>query len=80
MEGSSSGPTVNLPAGTVIGPGRESSITNQHNQVIQGMVFPLTTPKGTTTSIFIPNTDLSNTAKVQADIAAKVQAIMAIGG
>lgn len=78
MEASGGSSPVRLPPGVKIGPGVESSATNQQNQVVQGMKFPVTTPNGSTTTVFIPYTDLGNTPKVQADIAARVTAIEAI--
>lgn len=71
---------VRLPAGVKIGAGRETSQTNDAGQVIQGMVWPITTPGGTTSTVFVANTDLHNTAKVQEIIAAKVAALSAIAG
>lgn len=71
---------VRLPAGVKLGAGRETSQLNDANQVVQGMIWPITLPGGTTSSVFVPNTDLRDVSKVQADIAAKVAALTAIQG
>ena len=72
--------TVTLPAGTTVGPGRETSQTNSGGQVVQGMVFPITTPKGSTTSVFVPYSIIHDTTAVEASIKARVDHIIAIGG
>lgn len=77
---SPSNTTIQLPPGVTVGAGRETSQTNQQGQVVQGMVFPITLPNGSTTSVFIPYTTLTNTAQVQQLISARVDAIMAITG
>jgi hypothetical protein len=79
-EASSSQAKVHLPAGVSIGPGRETSQLNAQGQVVQGLVFPLTLPNGTTTSVFIANAELHDTAKAQQTIDARVNAILAITG
>lgn len=73
-------PDLDLPHGVGIGAGRETSQTNTAGMVIQGVVFPVTTPGGTTTSVFIPYSEVHDTAKVKTIIAARVAAIMAISG
>lgn len=73
-------PTLDLPHGVTIGAGRETSQTNTAGQVVQGVVFPVTTPGGTTTSVFVPYSEVHNTDKVQQLIEARVNAIMAISG
>lgn len=80
MEGSASTAKITLPAGATIGPGRETSQTNAQGQVVQGIVFAITTKGGTTTSVFIPYSEISDTAKVEQLIAARVNAITAISG
>lgn len=82
MESSSSRPTaaIALPAGVTIGPGRETSQTNAQGAVIQGMVFPITTAAGSTSSVFVPYSEIHNTAKVQQLIDARVAGITAISG
>lgn len=80
MEASAGGGRVDLPPGVKIGPGRETTQTNGQGQIVQGMVFPITTPNGSTTSVFIPSGELENTAAVRAAIARKVNAIEAIAG
>jgi len=69
---------VMLPPGVRVGPGRETSQTNQQGAVVQGMVFPIELPGGSTTSVFIPYSEVHDTAKAQALIAERVRAIMAI--
>lgn len=71
---------VRLPAGVKLGAGRETSQLSDAGQVVQGMVWPVTLSDGTTSSVFVPNADLHNVSKVQADIAAKVNALIAIRG
>jgi len=63
-----------------VGAGRETSQTNAQGQVVQGMVFPITLPSGSTTSIFVPYSAIHDTAYVQALIGERVKAIMAISG
>lgn len=76
---SSSSPIV-LPAGVTVGAARETSQTNVQGQVVQGMLFPITLPSGSTTSVFVPYSVLGNTAQVQGLIEQRVSAIMAITG
>lgn len=78
--GSQSSSMVTLPPGVVIQPGRETSQTTATGQIEQGMLFPISLPSGSTTSIFIPYTAIHDTAYVQGLIAERVQAIMAISG
>jgi len=80
MEASSGSISVDLPAGVKIGAGRETSQTNTQGQLIQGMAFPITTANGSTTTVFVPYTDLSNTAKAKQLIADRVSHIDAITG
>ena len=80
MEGSGSSGRVDLPSGVRIGVGRETSATNEQGIVVQGMVFPVTLPKGSTTSVFVPYSEIHNTAQVKALIDERVRAIMAITG
>lgn len=80
MSTQSAGSGVDLPAGVTIGPGRETSQVNAQGAVQAGMVFPITLPGGSTTSVFIPYSDIHNTAQVQALIDKRVKAIMAISG
>jgi hypothetical protein len=71
---------VTLPAGVAIGPGRETSQTNPQGQVVQGMVFPITLPNGSTTTVFIPYSQITNTQWVQEQFAQRVGSILAITG
>lgn len=81
MEGSAStGGKINLPAGVTVGAGRETSETDAQGQVVQGLKFPITTANGTATSLFIPYSEIHDTAKVQAAFTKRVAAITAITG
>lgn len=80
MEGSGSTGKVTLPAGVTIGPGRETSTVNAQGAVVQGMAFTVTTKDGSTTTVFIPYSEIHDTAKVQQTITARVNAISAITG
>jgi hypothetical protein len=73
------GPVV-LPPGVTVQPGRETSQTNQQGQVVQGMLFPITLPNGTTTTVFVPYSLLSNTPAVQQLFEQRVTALLAITG
>ena len=55
-----------------------SAITG--GQIVQGMVFPITTPLGSVTSVFIPYNQLSNVQHVQQAITSRVNSIIALGG
>lgn len=74
------GMSIDLPAGVTIGPGRETSQTTSGGQVVQGMVFPLTTPNGSNTSVFIPYSQIHNASQVAAAIRSRAEAIIAISG
>lgn len=71
-------PAINLPPGVKVGAGRETSQVNDQGVVVQGMVFPITLPNGTTTSVFVPYTQLHNVDQVQDLIETRVKAILAI--
>jgi hypothetical protein len=71
--------TVTLPPGVTVQPGRETSQVNPQGQVVQGMVFPITLPSGTTTTVFVPYTMIADTTFVQALFEQRVNAILAIG-
>lgn len=76
-----SGPTtLTLPPGWTIGPGRETGQTQANNQVLQGLSYSLTSPSGTTTSVFIPYSMINNLAQVQGLVDQRTSAINAIGG
>jgi hypothetical protein len=80
MSTSTPASVVQLPPGVVVQPGRETSQVNSQGQIEQGMVFPITLPSGSTTSVFIPYSAIHDTAYVQQVIAERVNAIMAISG
>lgn len=71
---------VTLPPGVTVQPGRETSQTNGQGQVVQGMIFPITLPSGTTTTVFVPYAMIADTAYVQQLFTARIAAIQAIGG
>lgn len=71
--------TVTLPPGVTVQPGRETSQVNGQGQVVQGMIFPITLPSGTTTTVFVPYTMIADTAYVQALFEQRVNAILSIG-
>ncbi|HVC52329.1 MAG TPA: hypothetical protein VND87_09940 [Stellaceae bacterium] len=71
---------VILPPGVTVGAGRETSQTNAQGQVVQGMVFPITLPSGSTTSVFVPYAAIHDATYVQQLIGQRVEAIMAISG
>lgn len=74
------GGIVNLPFGAAITPGRETSQVDGNGTVQQGMVFGVKLADGTTTSVFVPYSQITNTAYVEGLIGQRVQAIQAITG
>jgi 3-deoxy-D-arabino-heptulosonate 7-phosphate (DAHP) synthase len=80
MEVSTSTNKIDLPAGVAVGAGRQTSQSNEQGQIVSGLAFPITTKNGTTTTIFIADSELADTAKVKAKITARVNAIEAITG
>lgn len=80
MSESSSIAKVDLPPGVTVGAGYETSRTGGQGGIVQGMVFPITLPSGSTTTVFVPYSELHDTAKVHALIADRVRAIMAVTG
>jgi hypothetical protein len=71
---------VVLPDGVTVGAGRETTQANPQGMIVQGMTYPVTLPSGTTTSVFIPYTDIENIPKVQAVFDARINALSAIPG
>lgn len=80
IDSGSGGNQIVLPAGVTVQPGRETSQTNQQGQVVQGMLFPITLPNGSTTTVFVPYSQLGNTAQVQQLFEARITALLAIPG
>lgn len=80
MSETSGGGKVNLPAGVKIGAGRETSKLNSQGAVVAGMSWPITLNDGTQSSVFVPDTELHDTAKVTAIFDAKIKALQAVGG
>lgn len=70
--------SIQLPAGVTVQPGRETSTTNAQGQVVQGMIYPVTLPGGTTTTVFVPYSVLSNIPQVQALFDNRINALLAI--
>ena len=71
---------ISLPPGVSIGAGRENSQTTSSGQVEQGMVFPVSTPAGSNTSVFIPYSHIHDEAWVAGRIAQQADAVRAIAG
>lgn len=74
----SSNPTVTLPPGVKVAPGRETTQLGPNNQNVQGMIFTLTLANGAMTSVFVPYTDLGNVDAVTATFAQRVADISAV--
>lgn len=74
------GGNINLPPGVTVGPGRETSQLNAQGQVVQGMLFPVSLPGGSTTSVFVPYSVLPNPAQVAALFSNRIGALLAIPG
>lgn len=71
---------IELPPGVTIGAGRETSRSNAQGAIVQGLLFPITTRGGSTATVFIPDSEIHDTAKVQEIIGKRVAAISAIAG
>lgn len=74
------GGIVNIPFGSAVTAGRETSQVDSNGVVVQGMVFGIKLPDGTTTTVFIPYSQIGNTSYVEGLINARVAAIQAITG
>lgn len=74
------GGIVNIPFGAAITAGRETSQVDGNGTVQQGMVFGIKLAGGTTTSVFVPYSQIHDTAAVESLIAQRVNAIQAITG
>jgi hypothetical protein len=77
--GSEPATTVTLPAGVTVGAGRETSEVDAQGIITQGMQFPIQLADGSSTSIFVPYAQLTDTATIRTMIAERAAAIMAIG-
>lgn len=71
---------VVLPPGVSVGAGRETSEQDVQGMIVQGMVFPVTLDTGTTTSVFVPYSKITDLGYVQALFDSRIQALQAIGG
>ena len=80
MSETSASSAITLPPGVRVGPGRETSQTDHQGMIVQGMVFPITLPSGSTTSVFVPYSQIHDTAAVKSLIDERVRAVMAISG
>ena len=74
------GGLIALPTGVTITPGRETSQVNEQGTVVQGMLFGIKLGGGTTTTVFVPYSEISNTGAVESLINERVRAIQAITG
>lgn len=74
------GQQIKLLAGIKVGPGRDTSAANDQGVIVGGMVFPFTTPAGSTGSVFIPYTQISDTSQVEQLINSRAAAVAAISG
>jgi hypothetical protein len=63
-----------------VGAGRETSQLNAQGQVVQGMLFPVSLPGGSTTSVFVPYSVLPNPAQVAALFSNRINALLQIPG
>lgn len=73
---------ITLPPGVAISAGRETTQIGANNQNVQGLVFTLTLPNTTVTSVFVPYSLMAYTdqvAQLFADRVAAIQAITALG-
>lgn len=71
---------VILPTGWSVAGFRETSQANLSGQIVQGLVFTLTSSTGGSTSVFVPNQLLSETDAIQAAFLQRINAINAITG
>jgi hypothetical protein len=71
---------VVVPAGVgySVSPGRETTQIGANNTNVQGMLFNLTLPNGSVTSVFVPYAVLTQTDQVAALFNQRVAAINAI--
>ena len=74
------GGLISLPSGVTVQAGRETSQTNATGQVVQGMVFTIDLGGGSTSSVFVPYSEIHNTSAVEQLINSRVAAIRAITG
>lgn len=72
---------VTLPAGWSAGPSRETTSTNQVGQIVQGIVVPISSITGATSTVFIPYDTLHQGAQaVQALFEQRISALSIIPG
>ena len=71
---------IALPQGVQITTGYETSQVGSGGAVVQGMRFTVEIPGGTTTTVFIPYSQITDTAAVESIVNARVAAIRAITG
>ena len=75
---SGDGYKIVLPPGVSISAGRETVQTNAAGMAIQGMLFTVGLPSGTTTSVFIPYNLMTNRAEIARIIAERVDGINSV--
>jgi hypothetical protein len=71
---------ITLPAGASIVNGRETSQSNSQGTIVQGLAVGVKLPSGTVTTVFVPYSQITNMAAVQALFDERVGAVMAITG
>lgn len=78
----STGTTIGLtlPPGVTLGPFRETSQTNAQGQVVQGVLFPVSFPNGSQTTVFIPYSLINSQQQVQALFDERINGLLAIAG
>jgi hypothetical protein len=69
---------VTIPPGVTVQPGRQTTQTSGFGTVVQGTQYPIVLANGTTSSVFVPDTALSDPAQVEAIFATKIAQLSAI--
>lgn len=70
-----SGYSISLPEGASVVSARETSQQSVGGQIQQGQQITVRTPKGATTSLFIPYSILGNTTAIEAAIEQRIQQV-----
>ena len=71
---------ITLPSGWSVATYRETSQANAAGQIVQGMNFTLQGPTGAGTTVFVPNSLLTQTAAIESAFNQRIGAIQAITG
>lgn len=74
------GDKLTLPAGVTVGTARETSQAGPTGTIESGLSVPFTTPGGTTTTVFVPYSDIEDASAVQQLVTARLQSVMRITG